>query len=84
MGLRTFDDPAVLEFAAVEGRILLTHDVATMVTYAYERVAAGLPMPGVIEIPEVLPLSAVLEDLLLICQTSRPDDWSGRVTFLPL
>ena len=29
-GLRGADDPAVLEWAAAEGRVLLTHDVATM------------------------------------------------------
>jgi len=30
VGLRTLDDPTVLEWAAREGRILLTHDLATM------------------------------------------------------
>ncbi|MDQ4039747.1 MAG: DUF5615 family PIN-like protein, partial [Actinomycetota bacterium] len=39
-GLRGADDPAVLEWAAAEGRVLLTHDVATMTRYAYERVQA--------------------------------------------
>jgi predicted nuclease of predicted toxin-antitoxin system len=30
VGLRGADDPTVLEWAAQEGRILLTHDVATI------------------------------------------------------
>jgi hypothetical protein len=30
-------------------RILLTHDVKTMPGYAYERMVAGLPVPGIIE-----------------------------------
>ena len=38
-------DPTVLEWAAQEGRILLTHDIETMVGYANERLAAGLLMP---------------------------------------
>ena len=29
------DDPTVLAWAAQEGRIVLTHDVATMTTFAY-------------------------------------------------
>jgi len=33
-------------------RILVTHDVNTIPKYAYERVRAGQPMPGVIVIPE--------------------------------
>ncbi len=48
VGLSGKDDPTVLEWAAQEQRILLTHDVATITRYAYERVVERLPMPGVI------------------------------------
>lgn len=41
-------DPQVLEWAAQQGRILLTHDIETMVGYANQRIAAGLLIPGVI------------------------------------
>src|SRR5688500_2413515 len=47
VGLSGQDDLVLLEWAARERRILLTHDAATMTKYAYERVRAGLPMPGV-------------------------------------
>ena len=40
------DDPTVLEWAAKEGRVLLTHDVATITRYAYDRIVAGQAMPG--------------------------------------
>lgn len=36
VGLSGKDDPTVLEWAAQENRILLTHDVATITHYAYE------------------------------------------------
>jgi hypothetical protein len=49
----------VLEWAAQEGRVLLTHDVATITHHAYERVRAGKPMPGVFEVDRGLPLGAV-------------------------
>jgi predicted nuclease of predicted toxin-antitoxin system len=39
-------DPEVLEWAAQQGRILITHDVETMVAHARTRVVAGLPVPG--------------------------------------
>ena len=39
----TAADPQVLEWAAQQDRILLTHDIETMVGYAYARVAAGQP-----------------------------------------
>jgi len=41
VGLRGEDDPTILEWAAHEGRVLLTHDAATMAHFAYERVKAG-------------------------------------------
>ena len=41
-------DREVLEWAAQEDRILLTHDVQTITKYAYERIEAGLKMPGIL------------------------------------
>ncbi len=49
-GLSGRGDAELLEWAATEERILLTHDVTTMKQYVDERIAAGLPMPGVFEI----------------------------------
>jgi predicted nuclease of predicted toxin-antitoxin system len=41
IGLSGKDDPTILERAALEGRVLLTHDVATITRYAYDRVKQG-------------------------------------------
>jgi hypothetical protein len=46
VGLLGHDDPSVREWAAQEGRILLTHDRATIPDFAYERINAGNAMPG--------------------------------------
>jgi len=43
-------DEDVLDWAAREGRLVLTHDVGTMTAAAWARVRAGLPMPGLIEV----------------------------------
>ncbi len=45
VGLTEADDPTVLEWAAQNRRVVLTHDVATMTTFAYERLQAGLASP---------------------------------------
>jgi predicted nuclease of predicted toxin-antitoxin system len=76
-------DPQVLEWAAQEGRILLTHDIETMVGYANERITNGLPMPGLIVARDTLPVGQVIEDLLTILGASQPSDWENLVTFLP-
>ena len=60
VGLRTADDETILEWAAAGNRILLTHDRATMPNFAYERVRAGRPMPGVFVIRNKPPLGDMI------------------------
>ena len=84
VGLSGADDPAVLEWAAQEGRILLTHDVATITLHAYERVRAGKPMPGVFEVSRNVPIAVAIEDILLLAQCSLDGEWEGQVRYLPL
>lgn len=46
VGLGGRPDPEVLAWAAERGRIVLSHDAATMPDHAYERIARGERMPG--------------------------------------
>jgi hypothetical protein len=83
-GLEGADDPTILEWAAREGRVLLTHDVNTLTSFAYERTARGLPMPGVFEVSLRVPISGAIEDILLVAQCSLEGEWEGQVNYLPL
>ncbi len=83
-GLAGRSDDEVLAWAASEGRILLTHDVTTLKQTAYDRIAAGLTMPGVFEISQDVPIGRALEDILLLVLCSNQDEWQGQVRFLPL
>lgn len=76
-------DPQVLEWAAKENRLLLTHDIETMVGFANERVAAGLPMPGVLAMPMDIPIATAIDNLLTILGASEPQEYENLVTFLP-
>jgi hypothetical protein len=78
------DDPTVLEWAARENRIVLTHDVKTMTKYAYERVGKGLPMPGVVEINAYVGIGQAIEALVIFIECSVEGEWEGQVIFLPL
>lgn len=77
-------DPMVLERAAEMGRVLLTHDYGDMPLYINERLRAGLPMPGAVQIPWTLPVGQAIEDLLLLIGGSFEDEWENRVHYLPL
>ena len=60
----------VLAWAAEHQRMVLTHDVSTMTAFAYQRVAAGLPMPGLVEVKRQVPLGHAIEDIILIAEGS--------------
>src|SRR5918911_2190684 len=83
-GLSSADDPAVLEWAAQTGRVLLTHDVATMTRYAYDRVREGKPMPGVFEVGRHVPIGVAIDEILLLAEWSLTGEWEGQVRYLPL
>src|SRR5260221_13649111 len=84
IGLLGTDDPTVLAAAADQNRIVLTHDRATMPDYAYARVVAGEPMPGVFVVNDRFPVGRAIDEILLIDASSDHDDWSDKVVHLPL
>lgn len=84
VGLEAADDPTILEWAAANNCILLTHDRATMPDFAYTRVVAGQIMPGVFVVNDRLAVRQALEELLLLEDCSESAEWSGLVIYLPL
>jgi hypothetical protein len=77
-------DPVILRWAANDDRVVLTHDAATMPGYAYERVVAGQPMPGLFVVDQNLPIGQVLGELELLVRAGSANEWEGQVRFLPL
>lgn len=84
VGLTGIDDEALLDWAATERRIVVTHDAATLTKYAYDRIRESRPMPGVFEVARDAAIGSVIEDLLLIAQCSVEGEWEGQVRYLPL
>jgi len=84
VGLAGAEDPDILQWAAENGRILLTHDRATMPDFAYERVAAGDAMPGVFVLNDRFPIGQAIEEILLMDACSEQANWNGLVIHLPL
>ena len=77
-------DVTVLEWAAQENRVLLSHDVSTITKHAFDRITAKDPMPGVFEVPQSLSVGDAIKDLVLIAECSEPGEWEGQVRYLPL
>lgn len=84
VGLACVEDPELLEWAAAEDRVLLTHDVNTIPGFAYDRINTGLPMPGVLLVPKSMPIGQAIDDLELAVTAQTPEDCQDQVTYFPL
>ncbi len=78
-------DPEVLAWAASENRVLITNDRNTMVGFAYQRVAAGEPMPGLIATSNAQSIGQAIDDILLIAESMAEVEIRDQVVvYLPL
>lgn len=84
VGLTKATDPQVLEWAAQENRVLLTHDQNTLTKFAYQRVVERKAMPGVIEVNRSVPMAVAIEDILLLAVLSESGELEGQIIYLPL
>jgi hypothetical protein len=84
VGLASSPDPLVLDFAAVNGYLVVSHDVNTMTGHAYARIAAGTLMTGLLMVRQMDPVGHAIESLALIWTTSEAEEWLGQVVYLPL
>lgn len=82
-GLRGLQDPDVLALAAETGRLLVSHDVTTMPGHFADFIQKATS-PGVLLIPQKMPVAAAVEDLILLWSVSEPWEWTNRIVRLPL
>ncbi len=77
-------DPEVLAWAAAENRVLITNDRNTMVGFAYQRVATGGLVAGLIATTNEQSIGSAIDDILLIAEyMSEAEITDQVVVFLP-
>ncbi|MBS1793320.1 MAG: DUF5615 family PIN-like protein [Acidobacteria bacterium] len=84
IGIEGKYDTEVLERAAQENRLVLTHDFATMIGFAYGRIEDGLKMPGVIAVSQDLPVGEAIEEISMLIECSLENEWENQIVFIPL
>jgi len=70
-----------------QDRILLTHDISTMPAHFYallRMLSEGDYSPGVMSIPQLLPIGAAIDALLLVWTCGIHEEWRNRFEYLPL
>lgn len=83
VGLCGASDPALLAWAADQGRIVLTHDRQTLPAHAYHRIRSRQPMPGIILVSDTMPLGEAIEILELYLECGTAEEFQDLVLFLP-
>jgi hypothetical protein len=73
-----------LEWAAAEGRVLLTHGKKTIPGHVYDRVGRGLPTPDVIERLPPFTVPQAVTDILIVVTSKSPADMTDQIVYLPL
>lgn len=84
IGLAAAPDSAILEWAAEDGRVVLTHDRQTMPGFAHARIAAGEPMPGVFLVNKSFPLGDAIDELLLAAYCLGEEECKHVIRYFPL
>jgi hypothetical protein len=62
---------------------VLTNDRQTMPGFARQRLAAGLPMPGVLVTRPAASVRDIIDALLIIDGCGEPEDFADRIEFIP-
>lgn len=83
-GLRGATDEIVLEWAAQNDCVMISHDVTTLSAHAYARIEARRKMAGVFQVPRSVSIATAIDDLVLIAECSEPGEWEGQVRYLRL
>ncbi len=84
VGLATALDPILLQWAALRGLILLSHDAKTIPPAAYARVAAGQAMPGVFLVDDLMPIGQAIEEIYLAVHCLTAEECKDIVMYFPL
>jgi Domain of unknown function (DUF5615) len=84
VGLLGSSDEKVLDWAAENGRIILTHDRRTLPDHANRRIVAGESMLGLFVIDDRMRLGQAIDEILLLDSCTEPTEWRERILFLPL
>ena len=77
-------DPQVLALAAEQNRILVSHDFQTMPRHFGDFLQARGSSPGVLLVPQYLPIGDAIEELVLIWAATDAEEWKDRILRIPL
>ena len=82
-GIRGLHDSDVLEMAALENRLLVTHDWETM-PYHFGKFILERQSAGVLVIPQQLGIGQAIEEIIMIWYVSEAEEYTNSIRRIPL
>ncbi len=83
-GTAELDDEALLDRATILGRLLFTQD-QDFLGLAASRQGSGIAFAGILFVHQQgASIGQIIDDIELIASCGEPDEFSNRVTYLPL
>jgi hypothetical protein len=80
--LEGLDDEAVLDVAAHDARVLVSHDVSTMPDHFREYTRRHVS-PGLVLVPQELSIGKAIENILIICEACDEGDLENMICLVP-
>ena len=81
--LHGLSDPGVLQLAVEQKRILVSHDFKTMPRHFARCLQMHGSSPGVFLVKQPLLIGPVIDELVLICTATEPEEWKDRILRIP-
>jgi predicted nuclease of predicted toxin-antitoxin system len=84
IGLEESTDYDLLDWAAENDRVTLTHDERTFHIFAYEKMMKGEKMNGVIVVSDQIPIGRAIDDLMIALTCKFDNEWANNITRIPI
>jgi predicted nuclease of predicted toxin-antitoxin system len=82
-GLGSEKDPILLDWAAVNDRILVSRDRKTMRSHAETRLREGKVMVGLFLLRNGFPIGKIIEEILIRALCSEQAEWLNIIDYVP-
>jgi len=77
-------DPEILIWIEAHNCLLITNNRASMPIHLQDHLAQNHHILGIIQLPKRMNIGRVLEDLILIAEAGKPDEFQDQIVYLPL
>lgn len=78
------DDSLLLRYATAKDRVVVTHDLSTMIPAMRLQIRFEQRCAPIVMAPDSLAVGVVVDDLLMLDRCATEADWTAGVIYLPL